>query len=169
MKIKVLIDDLPKELRKYSGEVLLFKGALVAGIGFFIFIHFLVSVGYYAKKTFPIASGGDTIVSYNPKITSRALFFQITLDILNKEMKKGETLATFPTGTLLNYLARKENTIDSISYNPGTWKLIGEQKVLNDLQASPPTYIAIVYHDYLEFGTRFFGKDFGKKKSGSES
>lgn len=76
--------------------------------------------------------------------------------------KEGETLATFPTGTLLNYLARKENTIDSISYNPGTWKLLGEQRVLKNLQAMPPTYIAIVYHDFLEFGYRFFGEAFGQ-------
>ena len=76
-------------------------------------------------------------------------------------MKEGETLAALPTGTLLNYLTRNKNPIDSISYNPGTWKLLGEQRVLNDLQTTPPTYIAIVYHDFLEFGTRFFGKDFG--------
>ena len=72
------------------------------------------------------------------------------------------TMAAFPTGTLLNYLVRKENPITSISYNPGTWKLLGEQRVLKDLQATPPTYIVIVYHDFLEFGYRFFGKDFGK-------
>jgi len=159
---KFLIDDLPEKVKNLSGEHVLFKGALVAGIGFFIFIHFMISEGYYAKKIFPVASGGDTIISYHPEIAPQALFFQITLDILNKEMKEGETLATFPTGTLLNYLARKKNTIDSISYNPGTWKLLGEQRVLKDLQATPPTYIAIVYHDFLEFDTRFFGKDFGK-------
>ncbi len=159
---KFLIDDLPEKVKNLSGEHALFKGALVAGISFFIFIHFLVSEGYYAKKVFPVASAGDMIISYNPKVTPRALFFQITLDILNNEMKEGETLAAFPTGTLLNYLTRKENPITSISYNPGTWKLLGEQRVLKDLQATPPTYIAIVYHDYFEFGTRFFGKDFGK-------
>jgi hypothetical protein len=159
---KILIDEFPELLRKRFGEVLFIKRAVVSGICFFIFIHFLVSSGYYAKKVFPVASGGDTIVSYNPEVIPRALFVQITLDILNKEMKEGETLAAFPTGTLLNYLTRKENTIDSISYNPGTWKLVGEQKVLKDLQATPPTYIAIVYHDFLEFGYRFFGKDFGQ-------
>jgi hypothetical protein len=159
---KFLIDDLPNKLEEFSGTHLFFKRAIVAGISLFVFNHFLVSAGYYGKKIFPVASGGDTIISYNPEITPRALFFQITLDILNKEMKENETLATFPTGTLLNYLLRKESTTDSISYNPGTWKLLGEQPVLKDLQAAPPTYIAIVYHDYLEFGYRFFGKDFGK-------
>jgi len=159
---KFLIDDFPNKLKKISGDHLFFKGAMVAGISLFAFNHFLVSAGYYAKKVFPVASGGDTIVSYNPKVAPRALLFQITLDILNKEMKEGETLAAFPTGTLLNYLVRKENPITSISYNPGTWKLLGEQRVLKDLQATPPTYIVIVYHDFLEFGYRFFGKDFGK-------
>ena len=159
---KFLIDEFSDRLKELSGYHLLFKGTIVAGIGLFIFNHFLVSAGYYGKKTFPVASGGDTLVSYSPKITPRALFFQITLDILNKEMKEGDTLATFPTGTLLNYMVRKENTIDSISYNPGTWQLLGEQRVLKDLQTTPPTYIAIVYHDFLEFGYRFFGKDFGK-------
>ena len=159
---KFLIDDLPDKLKEFSGDHLFFKGVIVAGISLFAFNHFLVSAGYYAKKVFPVASGGDTIVSYNPEIAPRALFFQITLDILNKEMKEGETLAAFPTGTLLNYMTRRENTIDSISYNPGTWKLLGEQRVLKNLQATPPTYIAIVYHDFLEFGYRFFGKDFGK-------
>jgi Dolichyl-phosphate-mannose-protein mannosyltransferase len=159
---KILIDDLPSKLREFSEDHLVFKGAMIAGMSLFVFNHILVSAGYYGKKVFPVVSGGDTIVSYNPEITPRALFFQITLDILNKEMNEGETLAAFPTGTLLNYLSRKENPINSISYNPGTWKLLGEQRVLKDLQASPPTYIAIVYHDFLEFGYRFFGKDFGK-------
>ncbi|MDH3256622.1 MAG: glycosyltransferase family 39 protein [Nitrospinota bacterium] len=159
---KFLIDDLPDKIKKISGDHLFFKGAMIAGVSLFAFNHFLVSASYYGKKDFPVASGGNTIISYNPKIASRALLFQITLDILNKEMKGGETLATFPTGTLLNFLVQKENTIDSISYNPGTWKLLGEQRILKDLQATPPTYIAIVYHDFLEFDTRFFGKDFGK-------
>ena len=159
---KLLIDDLSKKIKNPSGEHTLFKGALVAGISLFIFVHFTISAGYYGKKVFPVASGGDTIISYHPEVAPRAMFFQITLDILNQEMKEGETLAAFPTGTLLNYLARKENPINSISFNPGTWKLLGEQRILTDLQTTPPTYVAIVYHDFLEFGTRFFGKDFGK-------
>jgi len=158
---KFLIDDLSIKIKEISKNYLFFRGALVAGISLFAFNHFLVSANFYSKKAFPVASGGDTLISYHPEIAPRALFFQITLDILNKEMTAGETLATFPTGTLLNYLARKENTIDSISYNPGTWKLLGEPRVLKYLQAAPPTYIAIVYHDFLEFSTRFFGKDFG--------
>ena len=158
---KFLIDDLSIKIKEISKNQLFFKGAIIAGISLFAFNHYLVSANFYGKKAFPVASEGDTIISYHPEIAPRALFFQITLDILKKEMKAGETLATFPTGTLLNYLARKENTIDSISYNPGTWKLLGEPKILKDLQTAPPTYIAIVYHDYLEFGTRFFGKDFG--------
>lgn len=159
---KLLVDDLPKKLNAYSGDSLFFRGAMVAGISLFIFTHFLGSTGWYSKKEFPVAANGDRLIGYNPKVMPRALFFQITLDILNEEMKEGETLATFPTGTLLNYMARKKNPIDSISYNPGTWKLLGEQRVLKDLQATPPTYIAIVYHDFLEFEYRFFGKDFGK-------
>jgi len=159
---KLLIDDLSNKVKNPLGEHTLFKGALVAGISLFIFVHFTISVGYYGKKVFPVATGGDAIISYHPEVAPRALFFQITLDILNQEMKEGETLAAFPTGTLLNYLTRKENPINSISYNPGTWKLLGEQRVLTDLQTTPPTYVAIVYHDFLEFGTRFFGKNFGK-------
>ena len=158
---KFLIDELSNKVKKISKNHLFFKGALITGISLFAFNHFLVSANFYSKKAFPVAAGGDTIISYHPEITPRALFYQITLDVLNKEMKTGETLATFPTGTLLNFLTRKKNTIDSISYNPGTWKLLGEQRVLKDLQTAPPTYIAIVYHDFLEFGTRFFGKDFG--------
>ena len=159
---KLLIDDLSDKLKSSSGEHALFKGPLVAGIILFIFVHFTISADYYGKKIFPVASGGDSIISYHPEVAPRALFFQITLDVLNQEMKEGETLAAFPTGTLLNYLTRKENPIDSISFNPGTWKLLGEQRILTDLQTTPPTYVAIVYHDFLEFGTRFFGKDFGK-------
>ena len=159
---KFLTDELPGELRKLSGNSLMFKGAMVAAISLFAFNHFLVSAEFYSKKVFPVASGGDTIISYAPEVAPRAMFFQITLDILNNEMKENETLAAFPTGTLLNYLTRNKNTIDSISYNPGTWKLLGEQRVLEDLQSSPPTYIAIVYHDFYEFGYRFFGKDFGQ-------
>ncbi len=159
---KLLIDDLSDKLKSSSGEHALFKGPLVAGIILFIFVHFTISAGYYGKKVFPVASGGDSVISYHPEVVPRALFFQITLDVLNQEIKEGETLAAFPTGTLLNYLTRKENPINSISYNPGTWKLLGEQRVLTDLQTTPPTYVAIVYHDFLEFGTRFFGRDFGK-------
>ena len=160
---KFLIDELPNKLKEFSGNHLFFKGAVVMGIGLFAFNHFLVSLTYYSKKVFPVSSEGNTIISYHPEIAPQALLFQITLDVLNKEMKEDETLATFPTGTLLNFLLHKKNTIDSISYNPGTWKLLGEQQVLKKLKASPPTYIAIVFHDFLEFGYRFFGKDFGKE------
>lgn len=143
-------------------ESFIFQGNHARRNGSVCFQSFLVSAGYYGKKIFSIASRGDTIVNYNPKVKPQALFFQITLDIPNKEMQEGKALATFPTGTLLNYLIRKKNPIDSISYNPGTWKLLGEQRVLKDLQATPPSYIAIVYHDFPEFGYHFFGKDFGQ-------
>jgi len=117
---KLLVDYLPKKLNAYSGDSLFFRGAMVAGISLFIFTHFLGSAGWYAQKEFPVSANGDRLIGYNPKVMPHGLFFQITLDILNEEMEEGETLVTFPTGTLLNYMARKKNTIDSISYNPGT-------------------------------------------------
>ena len=160
---KLLTDDLPSKLDRHSVSHFFFRGSVIGGLALFTLIHFGVSAGYYSKKVFPVGYQADTLIGYNPNVAPNALVFQIAYDVLKEDMKEGDTLATFPTGTLMNYLLRKPNSINSISFNPGTGLLLGESRVLNDLQAAPPTHIAIVYHDYLEFGARFFGKDFGKE------
>jgi len=104
------------------------------------------------------------ILGYDPRITSRDLIFQVALDILEEEVKPDEGFATFPTGAMLNYLSRRVNPINSLGFYPATYStLVGEQAILESLEAHPPAYVVIIFFDFLRFEYRFFGQDFGQE------
>lgn len=123
--------------------------------------HARISSDFYMKKAFPVGRGDDLMIGYSPDVTPRDMIFQIALDVLEEEVPVGKSIATFPTGALLNYMVKRASSIRSVSFNPVIFKQIGEPAVLRSLKANPPDYIVILFHDYLEFEYRYFGLDFG--------
>ena len=90
----------------------------------------------------------------------RSVIFQVALDVLKENIKDEDTLAAIPSGALLNYLSRTPQSTNALYINPVSIELTGENHFLDNLKQQPPSYIAIVYHDFYEFEYRFFGKDY---------
>jgi hypothetical protein len=91
------------------------------------------------------------------------------LTVLRQQRLAGQTLAVMPEGAMLNFLARMPNPTPYWSFNPpyaffanGRGEVAGEQKMLDALNNHPPDWIALAAEDLTDFGTPFFGKDYGK-------
>ena len=161
--IKFLVDDLSETAGKYSGTEWFLKGTSVVTVAVFIYVHFLISYGYFSSKTVQVGWGGDTIMGYDPALHPQSFVFQVAIETLKADMKENDSLAVFPIGIMLNYMVRKKQPIRGASLDPFSQRLLGEDYFLTKMRQSPPSFIAIVYHDFLEYSDRFFGKDFGIK------
>ena len=160
--VHILFYEVPRSIsRTPSFNVFYISSALILFL-LFTYSHVRVSSNFYMKKAFPVGKGPDMMIGYDPRITPRSMMFRVALEILEEEVEVDESIATFPTGALLNYMARRVTPVKSLSFNPVIFKQIGEPAVLEDLNLHPPDYIVIIFHDYLEFEYRFFGVDFGK-------
>src|SRR5208283_4975736 len=74
-----------------------------------------------------------------------------------------KSLACFPEGITINYLARLRTATGYVNFNPPDLLLFGEDRMLEALKDSPPDYVFLVHKDTSEFGERFFGRDYGRK------
>ena len=160
--IHILFYELPLRVPQISNGDGFYKPAALILFFIFIYSHVQLSSDFYGKKIFPVGKGSDMIMGYDRSVGPRDMMVQIALEVLEEEVQPDEGFATFPTGTLLNYLSRRVNPINSLSFNPGTLTLVGEQAVLESLEAHPPAYVVIIFFDFLQFEYRFFGRDFGQ-------
>jgi hypothetical protein len=80
-----------------------------------------------------------------------------------EQIPADKTLACFPEGIMINYLARRQTAGPYVNYNPPDLLLFGEDQMLAALKVTPPNYIFLVHKDTSEFGERFFGIDYGQK------
>jgi len=74
-----------------------------------------------------------------------------------------KSLACFPEGITINYLARLRTATAYVNFNPPDLLLFGEDRMLEALKKSPPDYVFLVHKDTSEFGKRFFGRDYGRE------
>jgi hypothetical protein len=94
--------------------------------------------------------------------TGRAEAIEAYLEyMLQKKDARGATAVVFPEGVTLNYFADLVNPTSYYSFIPPE---IGspaeEQRMLEELRATPPDYVIIVDRDLREFGYRGFGIDY---------
>ena len=61
-----------------------------------------------------------------------------------------------------NYLARSPTTVPYLNYVPTEVFAYGEDRILADLEAAPPDYVAVVDKSTAEFGYPFFGQDYAR-------
>jgi hypothetical protein len=74
-----------------------------------------------------------------------------------------KSLACFPEGITINYLARLRTATAYVNFNPPDLLMFGEERMLEALKKSPPDYVFLVHKDTSEFGERFFGRDYGRQ------
>lgn len=126
---------------------------LVVAVG----VHVYVMSLYFARKTVPAGTGGDTIMA-GPH--GRAV--NAVLEELARRAKPGQTLSVVPEGITINYLARMPNSTRFAELMPTSILTFGgEDRIVDDYDRHPPDFIAIVHKDTREFGEGFFGSGYG--------
>jgi hypothetical protein len=121
-------------------------------------VHLGVSHGFYRLKDFTIGSGGDTLVTFGPKVRWQEAAVSDALRRLRATPRKS-TLAVVPEGVIINYLARRENPTPYINLMPPEIGAFGEVAVLDAFASTPPDYIILLHKDMAEYGVGVFGTD----------
>jgi 4-amino-4-deoxy-L-arabinose transferase-like glycosyltransferase len=120
---------------------------------------------FYKDKDFTLGSGGDRIVSYNPKLdnpksapTGAAMASAAAW--IEAHTAPTNTLAVLPEGVMLNYLTRRDNPTPYVVFAFEVWAF-GEQNMLAAYEKNPPDYIVLVQRDSSEYGVPYFGRQKG--------
>jgi len=84
------------------------------------------------------------------------------LSELERRAVPGETLAVFPEGVMLNWLARRANPTPYVNFMPPELLLFGQERILAAFRAHPPDWVLLVHKDTSEYGFPLFGPDYGR-------
>jgi hypothetical protein len=120
---------------------------------------FLLSESYYLRKNFPVGSGGDKIVAYNPTVDPFHGTVEIALSWIEKNAPPDATLAVLPEGAMINYLSRRVNPTPHLVWVPPLMAVFGQTNMTTAFEKNSPDYVLIIARSASEFGVRFFGYD----------
>ena len=115
---------------------------------------------FYRDKDFTLGSGGDRIVTYNPKVDPTGAAMASAVQWIATRTAPTNTLAVLPEGVMLNYLTRRDNPTPYVVFAFEVWAF-GEQKMLATYEKNPPDYIVLVQRDSSEYGVKYFGQQKG--------
>jgi 4-amino-4-deoxy-L-arabinose transferase-like glycosyltransferase len=141
-----------------------FRAAVIGSLIVTITAYLALASSLMANQRFVVGEGANQFLADQ---RGRAMS-QILTD-LRQRASPGRTLAVMPEGAMLNFLAAMPNPTPYWSFNPpysffapGQGEAAGEKKMLEALQAHPPDWVVLVKEDLTDFGTPFFGIDYGK-------
>lgn len=134
----------------------------LAGIGgvwsVVLMVHLAFSATAMNKLDVSVGSGADEFWadSMRGNVVNGAI-------LAAEQIPPDKTVACFPEGIMINYLARRRTSTAYVNFNPPDLLLFGEDRMLGALANSPPDFVLLVHKDTSEFGGRFFGRDYGRK------
>ena len=120
---------------------------------------------FYKDKDFTLGSGGDRMVTYdpkldNPKYAETGAAMAAAAAWIETHTAPTNTLAVLPEGVMLNYLTRRDNPTPYVVFAFEVWAY-GEQNMLATYEKNPPDYIVLVQRDSSEYGVPYFGRQNG--------
>ena len=141
-------------LKPFRAAILIF---FLAGLA-----RLLIHSGlFYKDKDFVLGSGGDRIVTYDPKIVNpksapTGAAMASAAAWIESHTAPTSTLAVLPEGVMLNYLTRRDNPTPYVVFAFEVWAF-GEQTMLAAYKKNPPDYIVLIQRDSSEYGVPYFG------------
>ena len=111
---------------------------------------------FYKDKDFALGSGGDRMVTYDPKIDPTGAAMASAAAWIEANTAPTNTLAVLPEGVMLNYLTRRDNPTPYVVFAFEVWAY-GEQTMLAAYEKNPPDYIVLIQRDSSEYGVPYFG------------
>jgi hypothetical protein len=128
---------------------------LIVVVGFHLW---MISI-WFSSETEMMAPGtGDAFWMDRRGLPMRAL-----VNDLSQNTAASDSLVMIPDGLIANYLARRRNPVGYLNFTPPAMIMFGETNIRQAFASHPPDYIAIVNDDSVEYGARYFGRDFGQE------
>jgi hypothetical protein len=157
MMATALFDWTPAWIRRRGGSSLMFAAGTMAVWLVAVGVHLYVNVeGHWSRKTVTVSRGADAF-----RADGRGVFVNAVLAEIAQRLGPEGTLAVFPDGEMLNYLARRRSPTPFIKFAPPEMIMFREARILEAFRAHPPDLIVIVHKDTAEYGVPFFGRDYG--------
>ena len=122
-----------------------------------VFVHLAFTATALRQLGVTVGSGADAF-----RADARGIYVNRAVDLVQQLVPADKTLACFPEGIMINYLARRVAPTPYVNFNPPDLLLFGEENMLQALRRHPPDYILIVHKQTSEFGVKFFGHDYGR-------
>lgn len=130
-------------------------GALIAGAS----LSWRLTERSFAQKTVAVADGPDRFWA-----DARGAGVVAALTAVGERLGPDDTLLVLPEGIMINYLARLRTPTRHINFMPPELILFGEETILAELRAAPPSATLLVHKDTSEYGYPLFGQhpDYGQ-------
>jgi hypothetical protein len=149
---------LPARVAAAGGSAPVLRAAVAAALACFAGAHLAQTARMHAAKTVEVGTGADRFLAdARGTVVNEALAW---LDANTPAGGARPTVAVLPEGVTLNYLARLRNPTPYFNFMPPEIVLFGEEEILDAFRASPPDLVLLVHKDTIEYGVRFFGRDY---------
>lgn len=152
---------LPRTVAGRSGCGMTTKVMAAAVILLVLAVHMNESKAAYDSLTYPVGSGNDLFFTMDPAFSSLGPVFNETLAAIASRMPRNAGFVVIPEGVMLNYLTRRRNPGRWFEFNPAVVESMGEDRMRADLEAGRPEYIVLTERKTSEYGSRYFGVDYG--------
>jgi hypothetical protein len=150
----------PNFIDRRGGSGAVLRGAAAAAVGLVVFVHLRVYAEYFSDAPVVVAPGTADAFRSGDR---RAVSVNLMLDAL-RQLPSRATLATVPEGTMINYLSRRRNPTRYVNLMPPEVIMFGQQRILDEMRASPPDYVVIVRGSSpADYGYKSFAADYGKE------
>jgi len=106
------------------------------------------------------SSRGDIAVFPGP----RGSGVKELVDFFRKNTPKDATVAIFPEGLMINFLADREAPLYYYTFLPQDMvRESVEQTMVDDMALKKPDYVVVLQRSVAEYGSRGFGVDYARK------
>jgi hypothetical protein len=138
-------------------------GLLLIATGVYWYVHFCLDI--YRHRTFAMGTGADRILEITPRPSRQELILARMIEKIGEVVPPGQTLASLPTGTLVNFWTKHRNPTPYPDLSAMMVDTIGEEKILEAFQAAPPDFITLLDMDTSDGhgGPGSLGQDYAFK------
>ena len=156
--IVALVDWVPRLIDRWGGRGASFRLLALAFMIAGVVLHLRVMHIYLARKTHLVGRGADAFLA-----DDRGPVVNQALAEIDRRLPPGGTLSVFPDGPMLNFLSRRIDPVPYLVITPLQLAIFGQDHILASFETHPPDLVALVHQDTTEYGTRFFGHDYGQR------
>ena len=149
--VAIAAEELPNWLNARGGSPLAFRAVMLAIWIAFAGVTLYVDNGYFSTKQWTILPA--TADSFRG--ASRALEVQQVVQLIDRITTPQQTVAVFPQGLMINYLARRPAPNRYVNFMPPEVITAGEGTILAALQAHPPDVVVLTTDTLDPTGTWF--------------
>jgi Dolichyl-phosphate-mannose-protein mannosyltransferase len=155
--VAALLGRVPSAIARRGGDARVFRAGVLVLLGLGLAVYLPVAGHWIAQKRVVVGRGADAFLAdERGTVVNQAL-----ADIATRIAPAG-TLAVFPEGVMLDYLARRTTPLRNLNFMPVELLMFGEDAMAGELASHPPDFVALVHKDSAEYGARFFGHDYGR-------